>query len=77
MAPLLVLPVRKALRRVRLDQAGLVDLAVRAALVVREGFPARVERLVPVARAAVLVVRPVRVALVAALAVLVDRRVPA
>ena len=62
---LLVLPARKARLRVRPDQAARVEL------VVREVFPALPERLVPVAPAAVRVVRPVRVVLVVRPVVLV------
>lgn len=58
---LLVLPARKAPRRVRPDPAGLV---ARAAPDDPVDFPALVARPVPVDPVVVLVVRPVRVALV-------------
>lgn len=59
---LLVLPARKALRRVRPDPAGLV---ARAELDARVDFRAPAARPAPVDRVAVLVALPVRVALVA------------
>lgn len=62
MVLLLGLPARKAPRRVRPDQAGLVARAAPDVLAV---FPVPVVRAAPVDRAVVLVVRPVRVALVA------------
>jgi len=58
----LVLPARKAPRRVRLDLAGLV---ARAALDVRVDFRVPGVRPAPVDLVVVLVVRPVRVDLVA------------
>ena len=59
---LLVLPARKAPLRGRLDRVGLV---ARAEPDVRADFRAPVARPAPVDRVVVLVVRPVRVALVA------------
>lgn len=64
---LLVRPVLTELRRARLV---LAVLAARGALNARVGFPVLAARPVPVDREAVLVVRPVRVAQVAAPVVL-------